>query len=340
MKLSYFLILPVVSAGVIITQQTPVLQDVEENTIQSTTYENIAHPVIGVHFSTSYAIAAARYQNGTTQDLSKVAGDLEYIELMARWADQGRSVGMEQDVAVLADFMKKTRNAIETELGMRITRIAPAFPQLPAYGNEAVRKALSLARLASTRDHLVSDELAYTEFTAADAALAHHVRSSAKDRKSRRKAALTQHVLYVNFDNSSFSVAAMSLQSTNEERNVIRSDMNTQLGWWNMPVYDAPRAKFWARIQAMILDVVEPMPRPPSRVVLMGDHGADEEFKGVVTTAVWNKYEFDVELMLSPVRKEDATRLAARGAAELAWRDDIRQREREVARQKEEPIEL
>lgn len=340
MMLSYFLVLPVVGARVINTQQVPVLGAIGTDAAQSITPEHDAPPAIGVHFTTSYAIAAARYQDGTTRDLAKVAGDAEYVELMARWTDQERDIVVDRDVAVLANLIKKTRDVMQAELGAEIMRIAPTLPQLPAYSHQAIRRALSSAGLTSTRDHLASEELVYTEFTAADAALAHDLRSAEADRTSRRHSALYQKVLYLSFDNSSFSVGAMESQNANQERKMIRYNMSTELGWWNLPVYDIPRAKFWSRLHEMILDVLKSMPRPPNRIILMGDHGAEEEFKEIVSGAMWEQYEFDAELMMSAVRREDASRLVARGAAEIAWRDSIRQREDEARRQQEEAIEL
>jgi hypothetical protein len=71
-------------------QQVPILgeaQNARTEFVQSTTQhvtKEIA-PAIGVHFTTSYAVAAARYQNGTLRDLVRVAGDAEYIDLMRRW---------------------------------------------------------------------------------------------------------------------------------------------------------------------------------------------------------------------------------------------------------------
>jgi hypothetical protein len=91
MRLLHLFIVPLASARVIrMQQQTPILEEVghvgtasEQSSAQKTT-EEIA-PAIGVHFTTSYAIAAARYQNGTTRDLGRVAGDAAYIDLMSRW---------------------------------------------------------------------------------------------------------------------------------------------------------------------------------------------------------------------------------------------------------------
>jgi hypothetical protein len=93
MKLGYLLVVPLVSARAVKTQQqVPILgdaQNVRTEFMQSSTQlvtEEIA-PAIGVHFTTSYVVAAARYHNGTTQDLVRVAGDAEYIDLMRRWTD-------------------------------------------------------------------------------------------------------------------------------------------------------------------------------------------------------------------------------------------------------------
>ena len=64
MKLLAALVVPLVGARVVrFEQQVPIVQkDVEET----------AAPAVGVHFTSSYATAAAKYQNGTTVDLVRV----------------------------------------------------------------------------------------------------------------------------------------------------------------------------------------------------------------------------------------------------------------------------
>jgi hypothetical protein len=69
----------------------------------------------------------------------------------------------------------------------------------------------------------------------------------------------------------------------------------------------------------MILNALGPVPRPSSQIILMGEHGADAEFKKIVEAAMWEKFEFDVGPMLNTVKEGDAGRLAARGAAQLGW---------------------
>jgi hypothetical protein len=92
MKLIYLLAAPLVGARVIQShQQIPVLgNDIVQNEAKATVH-NEAVPVVGVHFTSSYAVAAARYQDGTVRDLGKVLGNAEYIELMSRWTDWDRN---------------------------------------------------------------------------------------------------------------------------------------------------------------------------------------------------------------------------------------------------------
>jgi len=94
MQLIYFLVVPLVSARVVrTTQQIPVLGDVAEVVKQIAREESA--PAIGVHFTTSHAVAAARYQNGT-RELVRVAADAEYIDLLSRWT-QGQNDHKQED---------------------------------------------------------------------------------------------------------------------------------------------------------------------------------------------------------------------------------------------------
>ena len=85
-------------------------------------------------------------------------------------------------------------------------------------------------------------------------------------------------------------------------------------------MYDAPRARFWAQVQQSIGFVLSPQGKAPGRIVLLGSHGADAEFKSRVEDALWDELEMDVSGMLSVNERGDSEWLAARGAAELASR--------------------
>jgi hypothetical protein len=86
MKPIFLLVAPLASAGVVRTQQQiPILASGANEIVQPIAYQEEVLPAIGVHFTTSYAVAAARFQNGTTRDFAKILGDAEYIDLMSRW---------------------------------------------------------------------------------------------------------------------------------------------------------------------------------------------------------------------------------------------------------------
>lgn len=95
-----------------------------------------------------------------------------------------------------------------------------------------------------------------------------------------------------------------------------------ELGWWNLPVFEVPRAKFWARVHESVEKIASGLWKAPGRIVLMGEHGTDKEFREVVRTALGNALDVDVDAMLEVNKAEDTLYLAARGAAELAWRQE------------------
>ena len=64
MKLLAALVVPLVGARVIRYEQ--------QVSIVQTEVEDVATAAVGVHFTTSYVTAAARYENGTTVDLIRV----------------------------------------------------------------------------------------------------------------------------------------------------------------------------------------------------------------------------------------------------------------------------
>jgi hypothetical protein len=242
--------------------------------------------------------------------------NMRFLERSSR-----RALGLpvSRDAAILSTFMKKVQSSIEIELGAPVTSIAPAFPRLSPYVKDDVAEALSFAGLTSTRVHTGHrDTLVYEESSAAYAGLGQGLCESWWNKPSC-PSQKHRSVLYFNFDNSTFSVGAMDIQNAFHDRTIYSHRGDTQLGWWNLPIFEEPRADFWAKISNMIMDVLGPVSHPPSQIVLMGEHGADAEFKDVVEAAMWEKYEFDVGSMLNTGNQGDAGRLAARGAAELGW---------------------
>lgn len=245
-----------------------------------------------------------------------------------------------RDAGILSVFMKRVRKGIETELGTTITSIAPAFPLVTPYANEDIQEALALVGLTSTRtatNH--GDTQAYDETNAAYAGLGFGLCEAWTNYKgcaSKERPKRPEVVIFFNFDNSSFRVGAMAPYNAFEPFTAYYYGMDTELGWWNLPVFEVPRAKFWAQIHEKILDVFANMPMPPNKIMLMGEHGADPEFKEVVKAAMWEKFEFDVELMLEASKMEDVGKLAARGAAELGWRNEDLKRQWDALRHESE----
>jgi hypothetical protein len=237
-----------------------------------------------------------------------------------------------RESSVLSEFLQKVRRAVEEELGEPVERIAPAFPRLSPYNGGDLYDAFAHAGLHSTRmTNLVP---VYEESYAAYAALGHSLCDASMDYTSCQTYTRKQNhetVLYLNFDNSSFSVGAMEQMSPFEVSLSLSYSANVQLGWWNLPVFEVPRAKFWANIHEMIAKAVRSIQRPWHKIVLLGEHGADNEFKEVIKAAVWQEMELDVEMMLELVSKDDIAHLAARGAAELGFREESWSRQAESA---------
>jgi hypothetical protein len=107
MKFTPFVVVSLASARVIRVprdqQQVPIIGDatkvvmrVPETSHVKEAAEDVA-PGIGVHFTTSYAVAAARFQNGTIRDLVRIDGDAEYIDLMSRWVGSYSDYESSQD---------------------------------------------------------------------------------------------------------------------------------------------------------------------------------------------------------------------------------------------------
>jgi hypothetical protein len=251
-----------------------------------------------------------------------------------RTLERERGVAANRDTDILSGFIIKVRQAIELQLGTTIASIAPAFPQLSPYIRSDVEEAIALAGLTSTRVNTGHGGApTYDEEKAAWASLGHglcetwtNYQGCASDGKSEQYKTIS----YFNFDNSSFSVGTAKLQDAFQEDGKYLYAADAKLGWWNLPVYEIPRTKFWMQLRDKILSAIEGMPRPPNTIVLMGDHGADPEFKDIVKATMWEKFEFDVEFMLEAVQKEDAGKLAARGAAELGWRNEALKRQWEA----------
>ncbi|KAF2030154.1 hypothetical protein EK21DRAFT_100721 [Setomelanomma holmii] len=363
MRLSHFLNVTLAAAGVIKTQQQiPIVgnvvpdagMEVAQSKAKDVTGDSLA--MVGIHFTSSYAVASVRYPNGTVRYLARVSGDAGYIDLMSRFVDTWRLGGLPdpqkrlkrhecikallgsskddttgiplpQDVDTLTTIMKDMRKVVEPELNAPMPNVAITVPRMPEYLQEEFQEPLRLSGLESARAKLERiDTPVYQESNAAYAGLGYGLcRAALEDCSSNSQVNEHDNVLYLNFDNSSFSAGVMALQNAYQDHVMYTYATNVDLGWWNLPVFEAPRAKFWAQIHAMITTALEgwaEYKEPIIRVMLVGDHGADEELAEVVHQVMLGKCVADAYAVDRSVNSEEVTYLAARGASEMEWHMD------------------
>jgi hypothetical protein len=316
MKLSGLLLLvPLASARAVrYHHQIPIIEEPVEDLTSAEQLD--ATPSIGVHFTTLRAIAAARYPNGTTIDLVQIPGDANYIELMSRWMTPHSTPDSPNDSITLATFFSRVHKTIETQLHHPIPHITPTvtFP-LHAAQEKDFRNAFIAAKLTPPQHN----PPIYPEAYATHAGLEHT--PCAQQSLSQQH----QHILVLAFDDSSFSASMheTSCTAATPHTRIINYVARNDLGWWSLPVYEAPRAKFWAKLQEAVVYAVSALGKPPGRIVLLGRHGLDDEFKEAVEEALWRELEVDVGVLLGGGRRRDGGNewLAARGAAGLGLRD-------------------
>jgi hypothetical protein len=144
-----------------------------------------------------------------------------------------------------------------------------------------------------------------------------------------------QHVLFLNFDSTFFSASLQYTQSANQQLEVHTSIVDRTLGSDSMPMYEIARAKFWARLQERIIDVIGSTYKP-ERVVLFGRHVNEWGFAPFII-GVLEGLEIGTETMI--LGKGNYGMVAsARGAAEMAGRREWQNRRDE--RNVEEIVEL
>ena len=242
-----------------------------------------------------------------------------------------------RDAAILSTFLHTLRRRLTEELDSPVTSIAPAIFPLDRTKKRDFENALELAGLTSTVTRLGYDQIVYQDVNAAYAGLGRGLCKEWTDFLNctyEEDILFYQDVLFLSFDNSSFATTIQTLGRAADGFTMAGYNLNLGLGWWNLPIDEVPRARFWANIHEMIIATVSVLSRGPNAIVLMGEHGGDEEFRDVVEAALWSVLEMDVEMMLQANKGKDAGKLAARGAAEMAWRSQYwnrKDRERRIA---------
>jgi hypothetical protein len=241
------------------------------------------------------------------------------------------------DIGILSSILREVKVAAEDKLGHDIRSVWPAFPYLEKLEEADVRDALEHAGLEWS-----STERVYWETNAAYAGLGHGLCKPVNDGsrcENDEGPAHTERVLVLNFDNSSFSASTHWMRTAYDPW-PHSYELDLDLGWWNLPVYEIPRAKFWAQMHEIIVKVASSEARAPNKIVLMGDHSGDKEFHETIKAALWELLEFDVEMLLTANEDVDGSTLAAKGAAEMAFRAQKKNSRRENADDEYEFIEL
>ena len=137
MKLSHFLyfLVPLASARAVpYHHQIPITEESATEDLTSAKKIDLdATPSIGVHFTTTQAVVAARYPNGTTLDVVQIPGDAGYTDLMSRWMFRYSDYEIlrnRNDSVVLAAFISRVHTTIEAQLKIPVKQITPAvvFP--------------------------------------------------------------------------------------------------------------------------------------------------------------------------------------------------------------------
>jgi hypothetical protein len=234
-----------------------------------------------------------------------------------------------RNAGILGSFLKKVRGAVEDELKSPISTIAPAFATLNGFEEDTFHDALEFAGLTSIKPTNGNDRFAYRETNAAYAGHGYGLCKSWRNSQEcadEEKHMRHEHVLFLNFDSAFFSATVQYMQNAYDDHAYSNTN-DMSLGWWNLPVDEVPRARFWARMHEELIKTVGAMQHPPNKIVLLGEHAGDAEFMDVVKTAMWEILEIDVSLMLSAHVAEGVGRLAARGAAEFARRREVWRRE-------------
>jgi hypothetical protein len=223
------------------------------------------------------------------------------------------------DEEVLSAHFRHVKDAMESSLGFNVQIAFPVFPQLPNLNATNIQNALKHVGLSSLALHNRVDY----EIDAAYAALGYRLCRNWRDQaqcQQEEAEMRPERVLFVKFDNSSFSVVSIMMHSLPLKRPETYAS-TLDLGWWDLPVKEFPkeRASFWARMNDAIVHVVGTVARVPSKIVLLGDHADDKEFRDVVKAGVWEAIEYDAEMLMQRNDGVIKELLVARGAAELAF---------------------
>jgi hypothetical protein len=268
------------------------------------------------YLQSQHKYSAPIYSIASYSIIDRYRCKLQAVERKARsFLDLPRS----RNADIFTNFMTTVRKAIEKETGATVEDIALAYPKLDTFDWHDFADGLQRSGLKpNTPTRSGFPTFSYEEVNAAYAGIGD---ATCKGDGQVRTDCVAGHSFLLNFDSACLSVALIYSESVFPRAFLGYRGIHTRLGWWNLPIDVIPRAAFWAEVRIILSHIASALYGPPRRILLLGDHGADEEFLEVLKAVVWEKQQFDVSDMLNATKKEDVNWLAARGAAELAWQD-------------------
>jgi hypothetical protein len=222
------------------------------------------------------------------------------------------------EVGILAAMIQDVKIALTNKLQMDIKAVNPVFPMLAGLETEDMRDALAYVDLdwptwgTSSMYHETN-----AVYVASGAGLCNHWESP-RDCYFEEMDMPYERSLFLSFDNSSFGAVVQMMQSARWQMTPDAYTVEPNLGWWNLPMDDIPRAKFWTRLREVIVETAQQRDGDLNKVFLFGNHGFEPEFIEIVEQAVQEIYGGSrIQMTLSLGDRET---MAARGAAEWAFR--------------------
>jgi hypothetical protein len=222
------------------------------------------------------------------------------------------------EVGILAAMLQDVKIALADKLRTEVKAINPVFPMLAGLEQQDVPHALEYVGLEWPS---YSSWSVYRETNAAYVGMGHGLCSSWEnphDCLFEETRMPYERALFLNFDNSSFGAVVQLMKTAGWQATPDSYTLDMDLGWWDLPMYEVPRARFWARIHETIVDVGNSGDGDIDKVFILGQHASDPEFLDVVEGAL---KEIVGSPELTQMQKADNTEMvAARGSAEWAYR--------------------
>jgi hypothetical protein len=215
-------------------------------------------------------------------------------------------------------MLQDVKAALADKLRVELKAINPVFPMLAGLEQEDVQDAIEYAGLEWPS---YCSSSVYWETNAGYMGLGHGLCKSWDNPHECFMEEMHmpyERALFLNFDNSSFEVVVQLMKTARWQMTPDAYTLEMDLGRWNLPMYEAPRARFWARIHKTIVDIGSSGFGEIHKVYLLGQHASDSEFLDIVKGAI--KDIIGNAEILQVQEASNTEMLVARGSAEWAYR--------------------